>query len=79
MIPGRRYTPADIWALAVRFRWLIVLPWITVTAAVILFAQTLPDKYKSSSLIQVVPQRVPQTLVRSTITAGIDERLPLVV
>ncbi len=78
MIPGRRYTPADIWALAVRFRWLILLPWIAITAGVFAFAQTLPDQYRSVSLIQVVPQRVPQTLVRSTVTAGLDERLPVI-
>ena len=78
MIPGRRYTPADIWALAVRFRWLIVLPWLAIAAVVVAFAQTLPDKYRSESLIQVVPQRVPQSLVRSTITASIDERLPVI-
>jgi len=78
VLPGRRYTPADIWHLLLRYKWLIVLPWIAVSAAVIIFGRTLPDRYKSESLIQVVPQRVPANLVRSTITADLSERLPVI-
>jgi polysaccharide chain length determinant protein (PEP-CTERM system associated) len=78
VLPGRRYTPGDIWHLVVRFKWLVVLPWIAVSVGVSLFARTLPDRYMSESLIQVVPQRVPENLVRSTITSGIEERLPVI-
>lgn len=78
MLPGRRYTPADIWHLFLRYKWLVLLPWIAVSTGVIIFGRTLPDRYRSESLIQVEPQRVPQSLVRSTITAGIDERLPVI-
>jgi polysaccharide chain length determinant protein (PEP-CTERM system associated) len=78
VLPGRKYTPADIWSLTLRCWWLIVLPWVTVAAIVIVVTQQLPDKYRSESVIQVVPQRISQSLVRSTVTAGLDERLPII-
>jgi polysaccharide chain length determinant protein (PEP-CTERM system associated) len=78
MIPGRKYTPEDIIALGLRFKWLILLPWIVIASGAAFFARTLPDQYRSDSLIQVVAPRVPESLVRSTITEGIDERLPVI-
>jgi polysaccharide chain length determinant protein (PEP-CTERM system associated) len=78
VLPGRKYTPADIWSLTVRYWWLIVLPWIAVAGAVVIVAQWLPNLYRSESVIQVVPQRISQSLVKSTITAGLDERLPVI-
>jgi polysaccharide chain length determinant protein (PEP-CTERM system associated) len=78
MIPGRRYTPEDIIALALRFKWLILLPWIAIAGGAAFFARTLPDQFRSESLIQVVAQRVPENLVRSTINERIEDRLPVI-
>jgi polysaccharide chain length determinant protein (PEP-CTERM system associated) len=78
MLPGRRYTPSDILHIGLRFKWLILLPWVVVATTVIVYGRTIPDRYRSESLIQVVPQRVPTNLVRSTVTAGLDQRLPVI-
>ncbi len=43
--------------------------------AVAIYAHYLPNRYRSESLIIVVPQRVPREFVRSTVTAEVDERL----
>jgi polysaccharide chain length determinant protein (PEP-CTERM system associated) len=42
------------------------------TAAAVLL---LPNRYRSETLILVVPQRVPETYVKSTVTAKIEDRL----
>jgi polysaccharide chain length determinant protein (PEP-CTERM system associated) len=36
----------------------------------------LVDKYRSETLIMVVPQRIPDSYVKSTVTAKIEDRLP---
>jgi len=35
----------------------------------------LPDRYRSETLVLVVPQRVPESFVRSTVTTRLDDRL----
>lgn len=75
MIPGKRYTPDILLKIAWRRRWLIVLPALAiaiVASAVIYF---LPDVFQSDTLILVVPQRVPESYVRATVTMRIEDRL----
>ena len=45
----------------------------TIGAAVV--ARRLPSIYRSETLIQVVPQRIPESYVRSTVTTRIEDRL----
>ncbi len=75
MIPGRPYTPEDIARLAWRWRWIIVLPCIIAAVGAVLLARRVPDRYRSETLILVVPQRVPESYVRSTVTTRIEDRL----
>lgn len=74
MIPGKQIEPQDL--LNVFRRWpAIVIPFAvigTLTAAIVAF---LPNKYRSETLILVVPQRVPEEYVRSTVTTRIEDRL----
>jgi polysaccharide chain length determinant protein (PEP-CTERM system associated) len=76
MLPGRKYTPSDIINLVWRFKWLIVIPWIVTSVGAVLYSRSLPDRYRSTSLIQIIPQRVPTSYVQSTITSSMQERLP---
>ena len=78
MLPGKRYTVEDILHLAWRWRWLIVLPWVGVALATFLVVRKLPNVYRSESLIQVVPPRVPEGYVRTTVTARLADRLPVI-
>jgi polysaccharide chain length determinant protein (PEP-CTERM system associated) len=53
----------------------VVLPAIVIAASVAAWVRTLPNLYHSETLILVVPQRVPESYVRSTITTRIEDRL----
>jgi polysaccharide chain length determinant protein (PEP-CTERM system associated) len=75
MLPGRKYTPEDLAALAWRRKWIIVPFVALVTTAAIALSFRLPDLYLSETLILVVPQRVPESYVRSTVTMRIEDRL----
>ena len=46
-----------------------------VAASAALWVRQLPNTYRSETLILVVPQRVPESYVRSTVTARIEDRL----
>jgi polysaccharide chain length determinant protein (PEP-CTERM system associated) len=46
-----------------------------VPAITFVVAHYLPNRYRSETLILVVPQRVPETYVRSTVTTRIEDRL----
>jgi len=62
-------------ALVRRRKWLILLPAIAIAAAAVVLIQRLPNVYRSETLILVVPQRVPESYVKSTVTARIEDRL----
>ena len=75
MLPGRKYTP-DFFVAILRKRWWQIALSVTVcTFAGLLISRMIPDLYKSDALIQVVPQRVPDAYVRSTVTSAVDDRL----
>ena len=71
MLPNQQYTPDDILRIAKRRIWLVLLPFIATTIGVAAFTRTLPNKYRSETVILVVPQRVPEDYVRSTVTSRI--------
>lgn len=75
MLPGRHYTPEDFLRIALRRKWLILLPLVIVTVATVIVTRRLPDLYRSETTILVVPQRVPESYVRSTVTDRIEDRL----
>jgi protein tyrosine kinase modulator len=75
VIPGKQYTPEDIAVIVWRRKWWAILPAIAITAGVYAWVRTLPNLYRSDTLILVVPQRVPENYVRSTVTTRIEDRL----
>ena len=75
MIPGKTYTIDTLWHTAWRRKWLIVLPALLVASVTAVIIHRLPDLFRSETLILVVPQRVPESYVRSTVTARIEDRL----
>lgn len=75
MIPGKKYTPEDMLAVAWRRRWLMVVSFLVVTAGAALLAYALPSRWVSKAVISIVPQRVPESYVRSTVTMGPQDRL----
>ena len=74
MIPGRTLKPEDLFQIA-RRRLQIFIPFILVTLSTAIVVHWLPNGYRSETSIQVVPQQVPESYVRSTVTTRIDDRL----
>jgi protein tyrosine kinase modulator len=55
--------------------WVILVPFVLGTlAGAVIYVQT-PERYRSETLIMVIPQRVPETYVKSTVTATVADRL----
>jgi polysaccharide chain length determinant protein (PEP-CTERM system associated) len=75
MIPGKTYKLDDFAALAWRRKWLIVCSFAVFSAGTLMWSQSLPNLYRSETVILVVPQRVPDTYVRTTVTSRIEDRL----
>jgi polysaccharide chain length determinant protein (PEP-CTERM system associated) len=78
MLPGKKYTPDDFLRIAWKRRWYILVPLVVIgssTAAVSLF---LPDRFRASTNVLVIPQRVPEDFVQSTVTAPLSERLNVI-
>ncbi len=75
MIPGKQYSFETLMQVARRRKWLILLPALLVGGIGTAVVRYLPNLYRSETLILVVPQRVPESYVRSTVTARIEDRL----
>lgn len=75
MIPGKKYTLEDFLNIAWRRRWLIAVPCVTIAVATAIVTRTFPNQYRSETLIQIVPQRLSESYVRSAINSPIEDRL----
>jgi succinoglycan biosynthesis transport protein ExoP len=58
-----------------RRKWWFVLPVIIGTFVAIAYSYSLPPVYRSSTLILVEPQKVPQSYVSPTVTSTVEHRL----
>jgi polysaccharide chain length determinant protein (PEP-CTERM system associated) len=75
MLPGKKYKPEDVLQILRKRIWIILVPFAVVSAVTAVVARKLPDRYRSDTLILVVPQRVPEAYVKSTVTTRIEDRL----
>lgn len=75
MLPGRKYQPEDVLAIAWKRKWFILIPFVLIASAVAVGLRFIPDLYRSETLILVIPQRVPESYVQSTVTARLQDRL----
>jgi polysaccharide chain length determinant protein (PEP-CTERM system associated) len=75
VLPGKTYNVETIANLLWRRKWLILLPFVLCGAAAFVVSSRMPDLYMSETSILVVPQRVPESYVRSTVSARIEDRL----
>jgi protein tyrosine kinase modulator len=75
MLPGKKYKPEDfLWILWTR-KWFVIIPTIVAAVGTFVWAWQLPNLYSSSTTILVIPQRVPESYVESTVTTSVAERL----
>jgi protein tyrosine kinase modulator len=75
MLPSTTLTLEDV-LLMLRARvWLLLVTLALVSAATAAGALLLPNRYRSETLILVVSQRVPESYVKATVTARIEDHL----
>src|SRR5262245_521997 len=58
-----------------RRSWLIVLPVVIALFITLVVSSRLRNQYQSETLIQIVPQQVPDAYVQSTVTVRTEDRL----
>ena len=75
MLPNKKYTPADLIDILKKRAALILVPAAVGLLIALVVSSQLPDVYEAESLIQIVPQRVPDSYVRSTVTIKTEDRL----
>ena len=75
MLPGRTYTPDEIKSILWRGRWWLLLPLALGLSLMPLIASRLPTLYRSETVLMVIPQRIPDSYVRSTVTDSVQDRL----
>ena len=75
MLPGKTYTPQYFIDLAARNWKLLAASSACTLFLALLYSSTLPSRYESEALIQVIPQRVPEALVPTTVTMRIQDRV----
>jgi polysaccharide chain length determinant protein (PEP-CTERM system associated) len=77
MLPGRKYKPEDFVGLLWKRRWYVIIPLFLCTFGALLVSSTQPDVFEAETTVQVLPQRVPDSYVRSTVTSTVEERLKM--
>jgi polysaccharide chain length determinant protein (PEP-CTERM system associated) len=75
VLPGRTYAIEDFAGMAWRRKWALLIPLAAISAGTAVVAHYLPNKYRSETVILVVPQQVPETYVQATVTSRIEDRL----
>ncbi len=71
----RQRTASDWMRMLKRRKWLIMLPIITMTAAVYYVVKELPNVYESRTLLIVEPPKIPDKVVRSLTDEDLTQRL----
>ena len=67
--------PEDYLTIAVRRKWTIIVTILFVLLGASVYYMVTPQQFKSSTTIMVVPQRVPEKYVASTVATRIEDRL----
>jgi polysaccharide chain length determinant protein (PEP-CTERM system associated) len=67
--------PQEFLEIFLRRKWLIVFSILFILFGASVYCVVTPERFKSSTTILVVPQRVPENYVKSTISIGIENRL----
>jgi polysaccharide chain length determinant protein (PEP-CTERM system associated) len=75
MLPGKKYAASDALRLLRKYGWIVVASLLAGAFVALVVSALLPDMYRSEMLVQIVPQRVPDSYVQSTVTIRTEDRL----
>lgn len=75
MLPGKTYSIDDILQILRRRFWLVLLPVTLAGVATAWYQRTLKDVYTSHAVILIVPQRISEKIVESTVSSDALDRI----
>jgi polysaccharide chain length determinant protein (PEP-CTERM system associated) len=75
MLPGKTYSVEEVLRIARKRFWVVLVPMAVISAGTAVYVRGIPDVYRSDAMIVVVPQRIPEAYVKSTVTMRIEDRL----
>jgi polysaccharide chain length determinant protein (PEP-CTERM system associated) len=67
--------PQEYAAIFLRRKWMIIFSILFILFTASVYCVVVPEQFRSSTTILVIPQRVPEGYVRSTVSIRIEERL----
>ncbi len=75
MLAEKEYSAIEFAYMAWRRRWFVTVPIVLGVFGTLTWSSTLPELYQSEILIQVVPQRIPDSFVEPTVTLRTEDRI----
>ncbi len=75
MLPGKKYTPDDILRILRKRWWLALIPAAVGAIGAAAYATTMPNLFRSETIIMVTPQQIPESYVRSFGGQRMEDRL----
>jgi polysaccharide chain length determinant protein (PEP-CTERM system associated) len=75
MIPGKSYTPEVVWRAIWRRKWLVLVPFVLTSVTTVAVTRRLPNRFRSETLVLVVPQQIPESYVQPTVRVRLEDRL----
>ena len=75
---NKSFSILDYLEIAWRRKWLIISPFFVVIPVAIALCFLLPKIYKASTTILVIPQNIPDSFIRSTVTMNPSEYLNVI-
>jgi len=75
---NRPFSPMDYIQIALRRKWLVILPLVIIVPISIALCFLLPKLYKAETTILVIPQTVPDSFVKPTVTMNPSEYLNVI-
>ena len=75
MLPGKKYSPDDLLRILRKRWWIAAVPTLIGLAGATMYSYTVPNRFRSSTVIMVTPQQIPQEYVKSFDRQRLDDRL----
>jgi polysaccharide chain length determinant protein (PEP-CTERM system associated) len=73
--PEKAFNIHDYVEILLRRKWYIVVPFMVIVIAAVLYAFFCPKEYQATATILVVQQKIPESFVKPTVTARIEEQI----
>jgi uncharacterized protein involved in exopolysaccharide biosynthesis len=72
---GKPFNIHDYIEILLRRIWFIIIPFVVIMGASVLYAFFATKEYRATTLVMVTRQKVPEDFVKATVTAGVQDNL----